>query len=122
LAGISTPVKSLMSKHRSFRLTPTPNDDSIGEPSWNARTKYTEAVAVLCCLTVHVCLWVRWEYFVAQTDWLDGIDAFLMVTGTLIGLPCGILALRRGPAVVRAVGFVGVVYFAYYILLAIAES
>jgi hypothetical protein len=80
------------------------------------------AIAVLCCLAVHACLWVRWEYFRAEPRWLDGVDVVLLISGVLVGVPCGIFALRRGRAVTRAVGTIGVVYFAYYVLLAIAES
>jgi uncharacterized membrane protein len=80
------------------------------------------AIAVLCCLAVHACLWVRWEYFRAEPRWLDGIDVVLLLSGVLLGVPCGIFAIRRGRAVTRAVGTIGVVYFAYYVLRAIAES
>jgi hypothetical protein len=70
----------------------------------------------------HAVLWVRWTYFMAGTMWFDGVAATLLVAGVLIGTPCSVFLLRQKRPVKRVVGATGVIYFAYYILRAVAES
>jgi hypothetical protein len=95
---------------------------AIPLPATSRPTSCVAVVAVSCCLVVHAILWVRWEYFMAETLRFDRMAATLLVLGVIIGTPSSVFALRQEGAVKRALGAIGLAYFVCYILLAIAES
>jgi len=80
------------------------------------------AKIVLCCLCVHTCAVARYMFCEIRPDWIDLLIAWFLVLSTLVGVACGVSAIRHRGFANRAVGILGLLWFAYYVLLAIAES
>ena len=81
------------------------------------------AKIVLCCLGVHAFAMARWFFFFdAGPGWIDDIVAGSLILSLLVGVVFSISAVRRRGLVNRATGLVGLLWFSFYILLAIAAS
>jgi len=77
---------------------------------------------VLICLGVHAFGFARWFLFFDATIYFDDLIAVLLVLSTVIGMACSVFAIRRGGLANRIVGVLAMLWFGYYVLLAIAES
>lgn len=81
-----------------------------------------QAKIVLCCLSVHPFVWARYHFTQIRPDWFDGFVAVLAVVSTVAGIACGVSAIRHQGLANRWAGVFGLLYFGFYVLLAIAES
>jgi hypothetical protein len=80
------------------------------------------ALFALLCFGMHAFAIARWYLFFAATIQIDAVVAVLLVATTVIGLACSISALRQGGLANRIVGLLGMLWFGFYVLLAIVTS
>ena len=121
-AGRSRLVLNVMSNLNPYE---SPSADTFQAKTTSAQPSAVlcgSAKAVLCCLSVHAFAMVRFFFFSLQPDWFDALVAAFLVVSTVVGVACSISAIRQVGIINRVVGICGVLYFAFYILLAIAES
>ena len=75
-----------------------------------------EAKIVLCCLSMHACAVARGVFFEIRPDWIDALVAGLLLLSTVVGVACGVSAVRHRGFANRAVGILGLLWFGYFVL------
>lgn len=96
--------------------------DSIQASSPSHASFCGAAKAVLCCLGVHAAAVARWVFLDVRPDWIDDLFAVFLVFSTVVGVVCGVSAIRHRGFVNRAIGILGLLWFGFYVTLAILES
>lgn len=111
-------------------MSPSKQPPTSGVEAPLAKPSSSQPIATFCdaakivvlCLGVHAFAVIRWFFFSARPDWFDTLVAVFLVLSTILGVVCSIAAIRRAGLANRLAGVSGILWFGFYILLAIAQS
>ena len=78
-----------------------------------------QAQIVLCCLVVHACALARVLFLDIRPDLNNSVVAGFLVLSPVIGVAFAVSAVRHRGYANRAVGIIGLLWFGFFIALAI---